>query len=76
MRNALNPDPILNPEPIGLPPDEELAAQLNCRTYQLLTGGLIAIETKNDLKKKKVKSPDKADAVALCLHKPKEIVAA
>lgn len=76
VRNALNPDPILNPEPIGLPPDEELAAQLNCRTYQTLTGGLIAIETKNDLKKKKVKSPDKADAVALCLHKPKEIVAA
>jgi hypothetical protein len=73
VRQALNPDPTINPEPLALQPDEDLAEQLNCRTYSTV-GGVIKVETKNDLKKRKVKSPDKADAVALAAYKPKEIV--
>lgn len=76
VRQALNPDPIVNPEPIALPQDEELAVQLNCRTYTTDSKGRIKVETKNELRKRGVKSPDKADAVALCLLKPKELAVA
>lgn len=76
VRQALNPDRTVNPTPIALPPDEELATQLNCRTYGTDRQNRVKVETKNELRRRGVKSPDKADAVALTLHKPKELAVA
>jgi len=77
VRQALNPDPQVNPNPIGLPADKDLAAELNCRSYSTdPKSGKIRVETKNELRARGVKSPDKADAVALCMHKPKELAVA
>lgn len=76
MRQALNPDPTVNPEPVAVPPDDDLAAQLNCRTYTTDARGRIKVETKNELRRRGVKSPDKADAVVLTVHKPKELAVA
>jgi len=58
-------DPANAPDPIGLPPDEELMAQLSSRRYTYTSRGQIRIEPKNDMKKRGLPSPDRADAVAL-----------
>lgn len=49
-------------ERICLPPDSKLAAQLTSRRYEVGPGGKLRLEDK----KKMVKSPDRADALALC----------
>jgi hypothetical protein len=45
--------------------DEELTAELTLPTYKLLSSGKIQIESKDDLKKRGVTSPDLADAFCL-----------
>jgi hypothetical protein len=63
MREALDPK---NPDPIALPPDPELLADLAAPTYKLVPGG-IQVESKEDLKKRIKRSPDKGDAVIYAL---------
>lgn len=54
------------------PEDEELAAQLMAIRYKR-SAGRIQIESKDDMRRRKVPSPDKADAVMLAyLDPPKE----
>jgi phage terminase large subunit len=53
---------------IVLPNDNELIAQLSIRKYALTSKGKIKLESKKEMKKRGIKSPDRADAVALaCL---------
>jgi phage terminase large subunit len=55
---------------LALPNDEELVAQLTTRRYRLTSKGKIEIERKEDMKKRGLPSPDRADAVALALWQP------
>lgn len=62
LREELNPE---NPEPLGLPPDEELMADLAAPLYQVTGKGQIQVEEKDETKKRLGRSPDRGDAVML-----------
>ena len=50
---------------ISLPDDKELVNQMCSIRYKFTRKGRIAIESKDDMKKRGLKSPDRADAVAI-----------
>lgn len=49
---------------ISIPDDEELLAQLTAIKYSLNSRGQIQLETKDEMRKRGMPSPDKADAMA------------
>lgn len=49
-----------------IPDDEDLIAQLSNRKYHFDGKGRMALEDKDNLKKRGLKSPDRADALILC----------
>lgn len=53
-----------------LPNDQKLAAELVSPTYGLDARGRIQVESKDSLKKRLRRSPDRADALALSLYEP------
>lgn len=59
MKEALNT--------ISIKDDNDLIAQLTTRKYKIEPDGKIKLERKEDMKKRKLPSPDRADALALCL---------
>ena len=61
FREALEPN---LGEPIALPPDQELLADLTTPRWKL-TGSGIQIESKDDIRKRLGRSPDKGDAVVM-----------
>lgn len=68
FREALDPAPS-NPVRIALPPDPELAAdlatpRLDPRAMQIR--GVIQVESKEEIRKRLGRSPDKGDAVTMC----------
>lgn len=67
LRDRLDPDVTRNPDPIALPPDDELLAELAAVKYKLTGRGQVQIEPKADMKKRLGHSPDRADAVVLAL---------
>jgi hypothetical protein len=59
-----------NPKPVELilPNDNDLVGQLSCRKYTMTDNSKIKIESKEDMKKRGLSSPDEADCVLLlCL---------
>lgn len=50
---------------LKLPEDNELIAQFTARKYTVSSKGRIVLESKEDMKKRNLDSPDRADAVAL-----------
>lgn len=50
---------------VELPDDEKLISQLTTRKYRMTSRGRVALERKEDMKKRGLRSPDRADAVAL-----------
>jgi hypothetical protein len=52
------------------PNDKELLAQLGRIKYRQVSGGRIQIESKDDMRKRGVKSPDRADAAAMAFACP------
>lgn len=56
---------LLEAKALTLPNDNELVAQLSVRKYGIASNGKIALESKDDMKKRDIDSPDRADAVAL-----------
>lgn len=57
-------------EEIVLENDNELVGQLSCRKYRLTSRGKMQLESKEEMKKRGINSPDRADAVALsCFEK-------
>jgi len=56
---------------LSFPNDSELIAQLSTRKYHLTSKGKIALEKKDDMKKRGLPSPDKGDAVALACYAKK-----
>lgn len=50
---------------IELPNDDKLITQLTNRKYRMTSKGKVALERKEDMKKRGLQSPDRADAVVL-----------
>ena len=63
----------LRNEAISIPSDAELIAQLSTRKYTISSKGVIVLESKEAMKKRRLPSPDKAEAVALAVFKPKPL---
>jgi hypothetical protein len=61
FREQLSPEAEV---PIALPPDDELLIDLTAPTYTMLVTG-VKIESKEDIRKRIGRSPDKGDAVVL-----------
>lgn len=51
-----------------MPDDDETIGELTTPTYTILSNGRIQVERKDDLKKRGVKSPNRADAWLLTFH--------
>lgn len=64
LRDLLNPE---KDDKLGLPPDETLASQLTSIKYKFDSKGRIQIESKKDMRKRGISSPDRADALVLSL---------
>lgn len=62
---------LLIAEGISLQNDNELVAQLSCRKYRLTSRGKMLLESKEEMKKRGISSPDRADAVALSCYERK-----
>ena len=62
---------LLNRE-LSLPEDDELITQLTNRKYFIESDGSIRLEKKEDMKKRGVHSPDRADALVLSLYEPRK----
>ena len=61
---------LLNDRLIALPDDEELAAQLLSLRYDVSSSGQVQMESKRELRRKRLPSPDRADALALAFMTP------
>lgn len=48
-----------------IPPDDDLAADLSTPRYEMVTGGRIKIESKDDIRKRLGRSTDQGDAMAM-----------
>lgn len=53
---------------IDIPDNEHLLSQLPARKYDPTSKGQIKIESKDDMKKRGLKSPDHADSLVLAIH--------
>ena len=62
---------LLRSKSLYLPSDQELISQLTTRRYRLASDGRIELERKADMKKRKMPSPDRADALGLALYTPR-----
>lgn len=65
MREALDPEQE-GGSVVALPPDSELKADLASARWSLTTNGIL-LENKVDIKKRIGRSPDRGDAVVMCL---------
>ena len=64
----------LKNEELYVPDDDELINQLSNRKYSIESDGKIRLEKKEDMKKRGLHSPDRADALALSLYVPRNKV--
>lgn len=62
---------MLKEKQISLPDNADMVAQLSTRKYFMTSIGKIALESKKDMKKRGLKSPDLGDAVALSVYRKK-----
>lgn len=60
---------------IRIPNDEELIAQLSVRKYGIMSNGKIVLESKKAMKERGIKSPDRADALALSCFSQNKVYA-
>lgn len=56
---------------IELPYDEEMIKQLSVRKYHMTSKGKIQLESKDEMKKRGLGSPDTADSLSLALYEPR-----
>lgn len=58
-------------EEISIENDNEMVAQFSCRKYRLTSRGRMILESKEEMKKRGIESPDRADAVSLSCYEKK-----
>lgn len=61
ISNFINGDPSV----LQLPDDDVLITQLTARKWNMTSKGKMLLESKKDMKKRGLKSPDRADAFVL-----------
>lgn len=59
---------LLSNREITIEDDDATLAQVSTRKYGMASNGKLELESKNDMKKRGLTSPDRADALALCLY--------
>lgn len=59
----------------SLPPDAKLEGELVAPTYSFLPSGKIQVESKDSMRARLKRSPDRADALALAVFEPRQAVA-
>ncbi len=59
---------LLKNRQIEIEDDAETFAQLSCRKYFMASNGKLELESKKEIKKRNVSSPDRADAAALSVY--------
>jgi len=65
---------LLRDSELVLANDNDLVGQLSSRKYTVTSKGKLMVEPKKEMKKRGLKSPDRADAVALsCYKAPRHI---
>lgn len=64
---------MMEAQELSIENDEELVAQLTVRKYSITSNGRIVLERKKDMKERGIKSPDRADAVALSCYSTNKI---
>jgi len=52
---------------LQLPDDADLVGQMTSRNYKVKPDGKVILESKDDMKKRGITSPDRADGLALCV---------
>lgn len=67
LREALDPN---NENPLALPPDDKLLAQLTRLKYDIDAKGRIQIESKKRMRSRGEESPNRADSLALTMKSP------
>lgn len=60
-------DPVNGPGTLSIPRDEDLLADLTVPTWKVKTGGIIAVEPKENVVKRLKRSPDCGDAVVMTM---------
>lgn len=60
---------LLHDGDIQIPNDDDLVGQLSTRKYRVTSKGRIALESKDEMKKRGLRSPDRADALVLAFAK-------
>jgi len=68
-RDLLQPDEN-GDQILALDIDHATAAQLSAPAYRSNTGGRIQIESKDDMRKRGIGSPDRAEALLLAIFEP------
>lgn len=64
-------------ELISIPDDNELIVQLSLPTMETASSGKMKVESKEDMSKRNIKSPDRADALVYCfsdVQSPKRVI--
>lgn len=69
MRDALDPE---RGSVVALPPGNEVLADLCAARYRPLAGGVVAAESKEEIKARLGRSPDVGDAILLAGYEPAE----
>ncbi len=64
---------LMENKEISIENDEELVAQLSVRKYSITSNGKIVLESKKTMKARGIKSPDRADAVALSCYSQNKV---
>ncbi len=59
---------LLENKQVQIEDDAETVAQLSTRKYFIASNGKLELESKKEMKKRKLGSPDRADAAALCVY--------
>lgn len=59
---------LMEEKKVQMDQDDELTGQLTSRKYSITSNGKIKLESKDDMKKRGLDSPDRADAMALALY--------
>ena len=65
---------LINDRLIALPDDKELAAQLLSLRYDVSSSGQVQLESKRELRRRRLPSPDRADALALAFMRPPSLM--
>lgn len=58
---------------VKFPDDDDLVGQFTVRKYGITSNGRIKLESKKDMKKRGIRSPDRADAVTLSCYTPNKV---